>query len=369
MNAFGEFLGQPFMRSQKATNQTCWQCAACVWLSLLVRRTEDTRNSTYVVDISQRVRRYISSNPNKRDKIIEDRVIKNAGDFPYPFPHSFFDDGSTVNDKIDLERDDLWYFVNSHHVHEMDSMRQRVEEFGPGLISNFRLTEHFIAAAKKYRKEHGYWAFLGDSVDDEGEFVSLEELVNAELIVNDELKKFKEDLCNKVTAEIDGAKTNLEQLKQKFGQGRSNGNNSSTTTKGKNFEFEEIHCMVLLGGKMVLKTHSFWDKRRRKKNQEMNKQCYLCLNPWHQMSLVLVSPQYLRACGARLLFRVKPISGAQKSEFAVNENCIAVGMASPSSTCKDEVDADLNELLQDEYKEPEPCVAAFPGNSEDEGDY
>jgi hypothetical protein len=94
---FGGFHGQPFMRFQRGENKTCWQCAACVWLSLLVRmRTVDTPD-TFIVDIGQSVRRYISLNPANRDKIIEDRVLFDAGDlfdkFDLPFSEDWFPPG------------------------------------------------------------------------------------------------------------------------------------------------------------------------------------------------------------------------------------------------------------------------------------
>ena len=303
-------------------------------------RTEGTPD-TYIVDIPQRVRRCISSNPNSRDKKIEDRVIENAGDLAFNFAHTFFDAGSvgtdrvekdTVNDKIDFQRIDLWTHLGLNIKGIGLMMKSLIEERGPGLINNFRLTEPFIAAAATSRqKGYGYWAFLGNSVDDEGEFVRLP--------VHEKHKKCKAALHDKARKERDDARAELQNLRQYFPHNnaneaqtgdRSNGNDSSTTTKGKEGKRTEKHSMVLLGGK----SRRVWDKTQWK---FVSKQHFLCLNSWHQMPLVLVSLEYLEACGAQALFRNRAMTKEQKLDFAVNENCLAVGMASPRSNSEDQV--------------------------------
>lgn len=362
--AFGEFYGDHFMRFQRGNNLTCWQCAACVWLSLLIRmKTKDT-SDTYIVDIPQRVRRYISSNPDKLDRKIEDPVIKNAGDLTYNFAHTLFDGDcveiDTGNDKIDLARPDLWALVQPWTHFEERMMKELIEKYGPGLINNFRLTTPFIAAAKLYKKGCGYWAFLGDSIDDVGQFVHLPEL-------NEEHIKLKATLSDKATKQIyDATHKNRKFFPDNNANeaqtgGRSNGNDSSTTTKGKKGEEEERHSMVLLGGIV----QRVWDKKR---YEYVDKQHYLILNSWHRMPLVLVSAEYLEACGAEVLFRKKAVTKEQKSDFAVNEMCVAVGMASPCST-SDGLYCNLKTVFNDEYKERERNVAACPSSVEDEGDY
>jgi len=331
-------------------------------------RTKDTSDS-FIVDIPQRVRRFVSSNPKNRDKKIENRVLNNAGDLALNFAHTFFKDGpagtdcvetDTANDEIDLQRTDLWMYAHSKVFQAgADLMKNYLEMQGPGLINNFTLAAPFKAAAEKKEKGYGYWEFTRNSIDDGGKFVRLEADENQE--------KFKASLRNKAEQEINRARDEVERLRKYYQGneaqigGRSNGADRSSTTKDTKYKCEGKHSMVVLGGKIK----EVWDDLQ---NKFVSKQCYLCLNSWHQMPLVLVSSEYLTACDASILFREKAVTNKQKLYFTENQNCLAVGMASPSATCDDPL-VGLKNVFNDEYKAPEPSVAACPGSIEDEGDY
>jgi hypothetical protein len=70
------------------------------------------------------------------------------------------------------------------------------------------MTKHFIAAALSHRTGYGYWRFVGNSVDDKGEFVSFESSAEQEL--------FKQDLGTTVQQEIDNSKAEFKGLRQSF---------------------------------------------------------------------------------------------------------------------------------------------------------
>lgn len=130
--------------------------------------------------------------------------------------------------------------------------------------------------------------------------------------------------------------------------------------------------MVLLGGK----TNEVFDS---KGYRYVDKEYFLCLNSWHQMPLRLFSQEYLEACGAKVLFRVKAVSEGERSKFAVNENRLAVGMlASPGSLFEEELSdiysrdpaVVLSRFFEDEEKEHDVlCTARCPFNDDEYEDY
>ena len=310
LEKFGYFPGKPFVRYQRGSNENCYEPASSVWASLVIRHQDPNVEDNYVVDVGQRTRRYILYDKKKIDQRIENRVIKNAGGYSREYA-SLIVDGNKLLEK-NLNNQKIW----KHGSFESTNGRffiDCVNECGPGLITNFFLTEKFReAGGSKESDGCGYWMFDGDNVDIKGKWISCE----------DDLE-YKAQLSAIVEKEMSDAEAAHQNLKREMEDlFRSNENcNIPTLTTATNPEDKvnentshggstEYHAMVLLGGRMIS------DGAKRKIY-------FMCQNSWHTMPLVVCSRNYLEACQAKVLFRVRKIGSELKDIYLSSSNLIA----------------------------------------------
>jgi hypothetical protein len=175
---------------------------------------------------------------------------------------------------------------------------------GPGLVANFCIADPFFYASQSQQSVPGYWMFDGFDIDAEGEFVQLEvddksDSEHAELlgIWNKQEGRFHDQKASR-QAELDeslGAPNRLFTCSTPLSSEppAPDGVDNRAMT-------ETLHSMVMLGwcGKL--------DKEGTTKTHIM------MLNWWKNMPLVLVSPEYLQACSARVYFLKDPLTETPK---------------------------------------------------------
>mmetsp|Transcript_11799 Transcript_11799/g.21252 ORF Transcript_11799/g.21252 Transcript_11799/m.21252 type:complete len:265 (+) Transcript_11799:3-797(+) len=243
---------------------------------------------------------------------------------------------------------------------------------GPGLIYRFRCSEMFKQHFHTPLKSPGYWKFDGDNIDTEGEFVKIQ--------MTDELETYMKELQQKLARQQEEVKEEKrmvhERLKSYFGPDVSSGANILKAPSEKDKNPDELtnpnmifHAMVLVGGL----TEHVKVKDCSGKVKLKPKEHFLLVNSWRNMPLVLVSSDYLAACGAEILFR-------QDAPLHVSRNittnpALVVDCASPlPKDREDEELADLFDAFEIFEEEDQESIGVYktfeiPSYQESSGDY
>jgi hypothetical protein len=250
--------------------------------------------NTDPIDIAQVARHQLL----RDDEALERRVLRNGGGHPFDLVNAIT--GLTGSKK------DIWNSVAFSQTFRRSGVMldpklfgmeviECCKEYGPGLVVDFHMSEHFRKAAGGKNSSLGYWKFDEVSVDCRGEFVSM----NADNMCGIEKERLKKLWLAQQGRANEQAKKRKEKLDDAFprklfpgtpgaGAGGSpspttpHSSSSSTPANGGTLE----HAMVMLGG--------WYDKE--------GDPYIMLLNSWKSMPLVLVSPAYLIACRAEICF-------------------------------------------------------------------
>lgn len=280
----GGFPCSPFTRYQGSKN--CFLPATVVFLSLSTQFhnknvDEESEKTLQVLDVAQSARRWLVEDHS----VLKKRVLNDKGKSAKDFLEELV--GQTTSWRTAKFSDSKDLFHEAGHV------RGYYAQCGPGLVVGFRIFQHFLNAAKANteKTEPGYWKFEGNSCDCEGEFV---ELVSTDMKADQNIKKQLNDALEKERQAIKECK---EAHKTKLSNSMGEPSTPTPRKQHKNAEVREasgaIHAMVLLA---VIKRENARDD------------LYVLLNSWKQLPLVVVSPQYMAACGAEIVFTVCELS-------------------------------------------------------------
>jgi len=268
-------MGVPLLRFQ--IGATCYSVSVCMWYSLL-RQKHSHDHSYEVIDTARVMRHRVIIN----DEALEKRVIHNKGEFAIDLAVGLTE--RPLND-------DHWEYVKFTHnfTAKVDALTALIfcEKFGPGLVTRFRTPATMKDALRKNKgtTTAGYWLFDGDSKYCEGEFVAFGEREGFDKVLREETERLKTiwDKQEKHAAIRDKDKKD-PRAKIFF---------PSTPRNGKIKEKKDadapgssgLHSMVLLGGH----TEMVYEKP---------KSFLMLLNWWHEMPILVVSPNFLQDCGA-----------------------------------------------------------------------
>ena len=310
---FGDFPGNPFYRFQKAGDNNCYQTASCTWLSLMLRHFELEGND-FIVDVPKQIRKLVLDDDQK----LENRVVDNGGHDVFDLAKDVVDDGA-----VELSSRRVKQFFEYWQVFNFDSetnpeahagkCRLQCGIGGPGLVFNFRCHEEFKKAGRTPLKNVGYWVFDGNTVDTEGKF--------EELPMTDDLQNYGTELLEKWKMQVDEAMKEKEKSRETLidhfpdtPNDDTSGNVAGKALSGMSDSDPSqedptedppgsggLHAMVLIGG---LEKYNQVEGKDGKTKWE-RKTLFFIVNSWATIPLVLVSADYLVACGAKVLFREK----------------------------------------------------------------
>jgi hypothetical protein len=211
-----------------------------------------------------------------------------------------------------------WFLDNKEYqARQRTLLDELVDTSELGLVTQFSVCKFFHEKSKDEHmpKTFGYWRFDGDSIDCEGEFVTMEEdgIVSTE---RDRLHKVWEEQLHQMKERKQDHKTKMKEViamspcdDNKFeadvaveknnASGGSMAESESSSEEGK-------HAMVMVG--VCTEVVANEDKR-----------FYVLWNWWATMPLVLVSFEYLVACRCQVFFLGRKLPAdicekAQRSE-------------------------------------------------------
>jgi hypothetical protein len=234
------------------------------------------------IDVAQFARRQLLNN----DEALEKRVLRNEGGHPFDVVNAITGVGSGDNDWMSVK---LSRITIPPKYLAQEALGQ-CKECGPGLVLNFTISEEFRKAAGPKKTGMGYWKFDAVSVDCKGEFVSM----NANNMCESEKRRLREIWSLRKKAVSDSSNQRQKKLPKNLfpgspgtGAGSPSHTPRSSSSSTRN-EHELQHAMVMLGG--------YQD------DGKDDTPYIMLLNSWENMPLVLVSPEYLAACGATIWF-------------------------------------------------------------------
>ena len=296
--AVGGFPRKAILRYQ--SSKCCYVVSVCVWLSLQHQRDRPNANARDLdpIDVAQVARRKIITD----DTELENRVLLDQGRSAIELAQELT--GRTRNSNS-------WECVNFEHSNNNSKVGSlayiatlHFEDLGPGLVTNFLVTNPFFNASKSKQSVPGYWKFDGVDIDVTGEFVPLElddksDSERAELlgIWKEQETRFREQKTSRENNlnQSFGTPTTPHRLFNSGSTARSTPLSSEAPDDRATTE-ETLHSMVMLG----------WCEKLDSKGTK--KRFIMMLNWWKNMPLVLVSPEYLQACRAKVYFLKKPLT-------------------------------------------------------------
>jgi hypothetical protein len=290
--------------------------AVCMWLTVKLQRDYPNRKQL-LIDAGYIGRHHVIDTREG----LEMRVIEDKGDNAFDLCQNIIGDVKTF-DKVNChfcQRDDKKY---------QDKQRTRLDDFldegDLGLVSQFSVCENFHEKSnpKHAPKTFGYWKFDGDSIDCEGEFVTMEEDGNGST-ERERLRKMWEEQLHQMQETKQDHKTKMKdviamsprnetkqdhktKMKEVIAMSPRNDNefeddvaveekNASGASMAESESFSEgKHAMVMLG--FCTEVVAGEDKR-----------FYVLWNWWATMPLVLVSFEYLVACRCQVFFLTRKL--------------------------------------------------------------
>ena len=289
--AKGGFPVEVYYRVQ--TSKNCYIVAVAMWLTIKLQRDypEMTQDP---IDVGYIGRRYVIETREGLEK----RVLHDKGGSAMALLCKITQRAGYF-EKIICNYSEYPVGEEKSKQQQHDRLDECLGDKHVGLVSGFRTCENFRARSrcKAVFEKAGYWLFEGESIDDEGIFVPIED----NEVQKDELKGMWDNQLLQIRKKKMEHKNTLENISK-----------YSHTKKSKNSKEDEkeisatedienpnesctqpvdgTHAMVMLG------FHT---------NNE-GKRLYVLWNWWANMPLVLVSWEYLIACQCSVHFlRVK----------------------------------------------------------------
>jgi hypothetical protein len=273
--SFG-FLGNTkdaefYFRFQKSGN--CFVHAPCVLTSYLLQKRAERNQALYgldfaPLDVSRYVRRSFS------DEQLFDYVVKDVGGAAIEVLENIvqYVTGDS-NQKCEA------YTANKVRKEDAKWLKELLAEYGPGLISQFKVTKTFERATTLSKENEGRIGIICfDSPNDKGKFIPLEESQN-----NEQDEEDIETIISKHdSSSVSTCSKNLSH------DGLSGTKDTTKVPETHGRSAIGFHAMILLGG------------RTEKANP--NKKYLLLQNWWEDMPLVEISDDYFRQALGQVLF-------------------------------------------------------------------
>lgn len=292
-NVVGGFPEMPFFRFQ-GNSASCYIASPCTWYSIQLQRDKpDTDEPNKVIDVAQYVRR----NLFVTDMDIENRVLRNNGGYAFKLARDIT--GRDHQDWHSVPADDRDSAAYSGYL-----CYGHLKFKGFGLVTQFKCHPPFIAANLQKNTGLGYWLFDGNT-DCKGTYVKLE--------TPDDYELLREKYCiffnnQKIRAdeEHQGRRRRmLQSFSNNIGKPlfdcveSTNKNEETLPTNGTSTSTAEDstakHSMVMLACEKKIVN-----------GQE--KYFFMLVNTWEYLTLVVVSDEYLRSCGAVVKFLISPLT-------------------------------------------------------------
>jgi hypothetical protein len=309
----GGFPREPFIRLQLSNN--CYLAAACVMVSLQLQKDQpEDPEACKPLDVAQMGRRYaIDSDENLERRVLGDKGMS-AKRFASALVGVKGDDSgwSTVH-----------FAIGKNVLVQADSVADSVATGKYGLVTNFRVPEPFKRAAEnelkelrdaRNRKDNApkpikknankntdqlplrYLKFDGNSIDTVGEVVEVPYHKKFDNKLGQLRQRWEEqstDIQAKNTERDEKLERSIPRQWQKNPSPTPKSNEPTPGSDGSS----GMHAMVLLG------TYSEYKREARKLKWRVHRY-FVLLNPWRSAPLVVVSPEYLEACEARVSFLI-----------------------------------------------------------------
>lgn len=280
-NATGGFPVAPYYRVQDSAN--CYTVATCMFLTIKLQR-DYPKLQQQPVDVGYIGGRHVIETREKLEK----RVLHHKG-------------GDAVTLCRDVIGEDCWERVNCNFSNpnrwpEMQKTQQNLaeylEKYGVGLVSEFCTHDEFKVCSKKPETRYGYWKFEGNSIDCEGQFVPIE----ADSKIESERQRLRGIWQDQLQDAKDAKKRNNVKAADVLKASPRNDQNHSTDRAEEATESKEsndhvqpsggTHAMVMLGTC----------------KDDDGKTFYVVWNWWVNMTLIMMSFEYLIACQCRVFF-------------------------------------------------------------------
>ena len=267
------FSKEPFLRVQTSSN--CFLVAVCVWYTLILqdRKPNDKLNEK-PVDVARAARKYLL----KDDDDLLNRVVHNKGRKAIELLKKM------IERDVQEDWDSVLFNLNPRRqaIKLGEIMLQNLETYGVGILTNFSVQSDFKVKDKEKKDGLGYWKFDALDIDCVGEWVSLQ----PETKKIEELKRMREQWNDRWTKNRNAQDERMKGRVLFKSESKSDEvGTQPNTSRNQNGDEQCTHAMVVLGG--------YKDK---------NKFFFFLLNWWAKMPLVLVSADYLKACGCRVYF-------------------------------------------------------------------
>ena len=325
-NAGGGFPREAVLRTQKSRN--CYLTSACVWATLQSQfDLPGNDKACQLPDISQVARRHIldedvgaaSFDRRLEDRVVHDRgysarklaqkLVGREGSQEAAWRIFMLDSGEKTKDKVDYAWIEWENNILSTYIEALVGKQHKI-----GLVTNFRVAEPFRTASEKETSGIGYWKFDGDNIDTQGEFVNLPEDEDCGTEKTRLLKLWNRQMED-IKAEKDFRKASLDSLfpdsmfKNSVEEEGNDEERLDQNSPGRNDQAQDPkHSMVLLG------TVREMSRRPSGYGKEEERVFFVLLNSWGNMPCVLVSIEYLRACGAYVNFIFKRLDQVPELE-------------------------------------------------------
>jgi hypothetical protein len=291
--AMGGFPVEAYYRIQASKN--CYIVAVCMWLTVKLQRDYPNRKQL-PIDVGYMGRRHVIDTREG----LEMRVIKDKGDNAFDLCKDIIGNEGLISC---FERVNCDFSACLEDKQYQDRQRallnDSLEEGNFGLVSQFVVCEKFHEKSKpeNMSETFGYWAFDGDSIDCEGEFVTMEQDGNVSTECErlrkmwkeqlHQIKETKQDHKTKMKEVIAMSPRNDNKFEDDVAEQKNNASGASMAKSESSSEGK--HAMVMLG--FCTEGVAGEDKR-----------FYVLWNWWATMPLVLVSFEYLVACRCQVFF-------------------------------------------------------------------
>ena len=309
-NATGGFPVEAYYRVQRSSN--CYIVAVCMWLTVKLQRDHPAGPNQLPIDVGYIGRRYVIDTREG----LERRVIEDRGD-----------NAMTLCEKI-IGSYEEWVRVNCDFQNCMDDQGYQdlqrtnldncMDRDVLGLLTGFCVCANFWEKSKHWVQAYGYWKFDGNSIDCEGEFVTMDaddrvltERARLGEMWDEQLERMKTAMQsnkNKMKEVLDMSPRSADDIDDEKDDDDDSSGTSSTESES---DSEGKHAMVMLG--------CFTEEVAGEE-----KRFYMLWNWWACMPLVLVSFEYLVACRCKIFFlspklAADVITTAQRSEALASE--------------------------------------------------
>jgi hypothetical protein len=299
-NANGGFPKDAIVRYQRSRN--CYLPAVCVWYFVQCQADMPDDENVKPIDMAHVARNFVI----KDDESFEKRVIHDKGESAIDLAVRISGRPMSIKDwdMYDFQMPSNFRRGKSREKWtarqdlDVGEIHDQVGSGCIGLVTGFFTYPNFYAAKSK-ESRLGYWKYIGESCDTKGVFVYLQK--------NHGFEEHRERLNTLWNQQVEAASQHRQEqranldlfLPQNLFQDEAPRPKPEQTppTPGSG----SYHGMVLLGTKKVQQ----WDYKLNRMKEDYH---FMLLNWWEGMPLVLVSRDYLVACGAKIYMLKDPLT-------------------------------------------------------------